>query len=264
MVQKAVASVVATLTGIDAVIVPGAARPHFDLHVPMLNLPGMLGGEIAEIPAAAGYLSVPAGTASGLVPPRPRQLRVGMVWAGNPTHRNDRNRSVDLERFIGLCALPRVAWFSLQVGEAATQLHAAGAEALVHDLAPALTSYAETAEALAELDLVITVDTSVAHLAGAMGRPVWCLLPYAPDWRWQLGRRDTPWYSCGYSGSLRPATGMQCSPRCSESCATWRERPERRAQSARASGPNPPHSRRQVEVAKAISPPSASVMRDSR
>ncbi len=194
MVQAPVAALVATLPGIEAVVVPGCARPHFDVHAPLLGLPRHLGGALHQIPHAEGYLAVPPGTPAGLVPPRAGQRRVGLVWAGNPTHKNDRNRSLPLERLLPLCTLPGVAFFSLQVGEARGQLAATGADGLVHDLAPALGSYAATAQALVELDLVVTVDTSVAHLAGALGRPAWCLLPFAPDWRWQLGRADTPWY----------------------------------------------------------------------
>lgn len=195
VVQPAVAEIVATIAGIDEILLPGALRPEFDFHVPLLNLPGLLGGSMDQIPAAQGYLLVPP-TNAWRAPAAldTAQFKIGIVWAGNPTHKNDRNRSVPIEPFLPLCAIPNTAWFSLQVGAAGGQLATSGADALITDLAPGLESYSDTAAALMRLDLVISVDTSVVHLAGALGRPVWCLLPFAPDWRWQLWRRTTPWY----------------------------------------------------------------------
>jgi hypothetical protein len=119
--------------------------------------------------------------------------KVGLVWAGNPAHANDRNRSVALEELVPLFDLPRIAWLSLQQGARAAQIaNTRGAQKVV-PLAAAATLL-DTAALVAELDLVISVDTSIAHLAGALAKPTWLLLPFAPDWRWRLEREDSAWY----------------------------------------------------------------------
>jgi hypothetical protein len=119
--------------------------------------------------------------------------RVGLAWAGNPDHGNDRNRSLALGELARLLEVPGIAWFSLQQGQRAAQISSTrGAEGLVPLAADA--TLLQTAALVAELDLVVSVDTSIAHLAGALARQVWVLLPFAPDWRWQLGREDSPWY----------------------------------------------------------------------
>jgi hypothetical protein len=128
------------------------------------------------------------------MPPAEGLCNVGIAWAGKPSHKNDRNRTMSFEFLLPLCELPNVRSFSLQKGEAAAQLTAAGTEALVQPLGHLLGDFADTAAVVNRLDLVITVDTALAHLAGALGRPVWTLLPYAPDWRWMYQREDSPWY----------------------------------------------------------------------
>lgn len=120
--------------------------------------------------------------------------RIGMVWAGAAGHLNDRNRSLPLHRMAELLTVPETEWFSFQVGPPAAQLLEAGLQSHIHDLSPALADYAETAAAILQMDLIVTVDTSVAHLAGTLGVPVWVMLPCAPDWRWMLDRDDSPWY----------------------------------------------------------------------
>ncbi|MCW6038991.1 hypothetical protein K4A83_22450, partial [Spirulina subsalsa FACHB-351] len=127
------------------------------------------------------------------LPPSPGP-KVGIVWGGSPTHKNDHNRSATLEDFIPLLKQPNIQWYSLQKGERVEELKQLPDPCNVTDLSPFLTDFAATARFIQELDLVITVDTSVAHLAGALGKPVWTLLCYAPDWRWMLDRHDTPWY----------------------------------------------------------------------
>jgi hypothetical protein len=123
-----------------------------------------------------------------------RGLRVGLVWAGNPRHQNDRNRSIAPERLAPLLRVQGVSWASLQLGTPAGALQGHAPRGTVLDLTAELTDLAETAAAIMRLDLVVTVDTAVAHLAGALGRPVWVLLPALPDWRWLLRREDSPWY----------------------------------------------------------------------
>jgi hypothetical protein len=120
-------------------------------------------------------------------------LKTGVVWAGRPEHANDFRRSLDLAALAPVFAVPGVSFASLQVGPRAADRQALPA-AEIADLSSKLVDFAETAGAVAALDLVITVDTAVAHLAGALGKPVWLLLPRVTDWRWLLGRNDSPWY----------------------------------------------------------------------
>ena len=121
---------------------------------------------------------------------RSEKKKVGVVWAANPTYPNHAVRSVPAHRFLPLTRLARVQCWSLQVGPAAAQIPEG-----MGNLSEELIDFAETAAAISELDLVITVDTAVAHLAGSLRKPVWVLLPYASDWRWMMDREDTPWYS---------------------------------------------------------------------
>jgi hypothetical protein len=119
---------------------------------------------------------------------------VGLAWRGNPEHPNDRQRSIHPALLKPLFAMADVAFYNLQVGPGAKS---AGEEANQQALVPLeglLRDFADTASVVEQLDLVISADTSVAHLAGALGRPAWVLLPFAPDWRWMLTREDTPWY----------------------------------------------------------------------
>jgi ADP-heptose:LPS heptosyltransferase len=121
-------------------------------------------------------------------------LRIGLVWAGGPHHSNDRWRSIPLAQFAPLTNLEGANFYSLQTGEAAEQVKQLEAPVRIIDLRDDLQDFADTAAVVASLDLVITVDTAVAHLAGALGKPVWILLTNAPDWRWFLEREDSPWY----------------------------------------------------------------------
>jgi len=179
-----------------AVVAAGDPLPAFDVHLPLLSLPGVFGTTLDTIPASVPYLRVPdgIGSATGPFVPRRGAPAVGLVWGGDPAHRNDRQRSLDTGALRALLATPGVAFVSLQKGERARVLDRLGPEFGVIDRAADLGDFADTAAAMAQLDLVVTVDTSVAHLAGALGRPVCVMLPFAPDWRWLLDRRDSPWY----------------------------------------------------------------------
>jgi len=168
---------------------------------PLSSLPRlyrkMVGGKVlgGAMPAPGVYLRADppclAKWASRLAAALPEPgLRVGIVWAGSPDHQNDNRRSTHFATFAPLLSVPGVRLVSLQRGPAQLQV----ADADVYDAGPALDDFTETMGLLGALDLLITVDTAVAHLAGAMGRPVWILLPFAPDWRWLLARDDTPWY----------------------------------------------------------------------
>jgi Flp pilus assembly protein TadD len=194
--SDALAPLLATIPGVAQVALDGESLPPYDAHLPLLSLPRLLATSADTIPDTVPYISVPddhraAARANLGRSSAPR--KVGLAWAGNPEHGNDRNRSIALRELLPLFELPGVDWFSLQQGERAEQVFSTrGAEAVV-PLAPDATLL-QTAALAVELDLVVSVDTSIAHLAGALGRPVWILLPFAPDWRWQLGRDDSPWY----------------------------------------------------------------------
>jgi len=163
-----------------------------DMQMPLLSAPILLPLGESVLPGRDPYLTPPPDG------PRIRDEvggpRIGIAWAGKPTHKNDGNRSAGLGAFTALFDVLNARFYSLQIGPAQAQLHDLALGAVLQDLSPAIRSFADTASLLQDLDLVVTVDTSVAHLAGALGKPVWVLLPYAPDWRWQLKRQDSPWY----------------------------------------------------------------------
>jgi hypothetical protein len=177
------------------VVAAGEATPHYDLHCPLMALPRAFATTLEMIPANVPYLGADpdavarwSSIVSGSSP------KVGIAWAGNPQHRADAQRSIAIERLLlPLLRVGGVRAFSLQVGERAADL-ARLPEGLVHDLSPQLCHFAETAAAIANLDLVITVDTALAHLAGALGKPTGLLLHARPDWRWLRDRDDSPWY----------------------------------------------------------------------
>jgi hypothetical protein len=199
-VQQQVVRLLQGLPGVWKLVARKEPLPPIDLHCPLLSLPRVFGTDANNIPAPVPYLHAePDARArwrariAGVPGPRDG-LRVGLVWAGNPSHRNDRNRSVPFDKLAPLLLnLPGMRWFSLQVGPAQADLQGLP-PGLVEDLAPELTDFAETAAAVSELDLVLAVDTSCAHLAGALGVPTWMLVPFSPDWRWMLHREDSPWY----------------------------------------------------------------------
>jgi Flp pilus assembly protein TadD len=175
------------------VVAPGTAV-EADFHCPMLSLPHRLGTVPPQPQWDGAYLQAPPdGAAAAALAALPRP-RVGLVWAGNPSHLNDANRSLPFEALAPLLAVPDVHFCALQFGPAAADASRRAAATAWTDLAPLIADFADTAAALASLDLLVTVDTSVAHLAGALGLPAWVMLPFSPDWRWQLEREDTPWY----------------------------------------------------------------------
>ncbi|HMK69284.1 MAG TPA: hypothetical protein VK433_12105, partial [Stellaceae bacterium] len=176
----------------------GAGLPdpnQYDCQCALLSLPLRFLTRLGTIPAPIPYLRTPPEAAQRWMP-RLRQgteLKVGLAWAGNPRHINDLRRSIGIESLASPLMMPGVRLFGLQVGPHAGDVLRLPAGA-VTDLSPYLTDFVETAGAVESLDLVVTVDTSVAHLAGALGKPVWVLLPSVPDWRWLLDREDSPWY----------------------------------------------------------------------
>jgi len=176
-----------TLPGVAAVPLEGALPPY-DAWIDQMSLPRVFATRPTTIPAAGGYLAPDPVRVASWWAALPAGRKVGVAWAGNPGHSNDRRRSLPPDALRGMLAAPGVQFVSLQPGSRA-------ADAALPDPSARLTDYADTAALIANLDLVVTVDTSVAHLAGALGVPCWVLLPFAPDWRWRLGCLDSLWYA---------------------------------------------------------------------
>jgi len=185
-----------TVAGVAAVGPDIETKTNFHFEAPLMSLPAILGTDAATIPAAVPYLAPPSGRPA----PLPETgapgaaLKVGLAWAGNPAHLNDRNRSIGLDRLAPLLETPGCAFYGLQVGPGQDAIGRLGLGDRIVDLGRGIGDFADTAAAIAALDLVISVDTAVAHLAGALAKPTWTLLPRVPDWRWLLDRDDSPWY----------------------------------------------------------------------
>jgi tetratricopeptide (TPR) repeat protein len=178
----------------DVTVVARAAAPppEHDVHVALLSLAHLLGTDENSIPAPISYLKPPAETPR--VARKGNDLRVGLVWAGKPSHRNDRNRSLPFSAMAPLLETAGVDFYSLQLGDPADTVSRNGYSALLTDLRPAIKDFGDSAALITSLDLIISADTAPAHLAGALGCPVWTLIPFAPDWRWMSVREDSPWY----------------------------------------------------------------------
>jgi tetratricopeptide (TPR) repeat protein len=173
---------------------PIVPRGDVDLQIPLLGLPGALGTEVASIPATIPYLSADPVKIARWEPvlAADATLRVGIAWAGSPQQVDDRHRSCSLTEFEPLAAVESVAWFGLQKGRD-EELCGSGAFAL-RPLGAQIEDFADTAAIMSILDLIVTVDSSPAHLAGALGRPVWTLVPCVPHWSYLLEREDSLWY----------------------------------------------------------------------
>jgi len=201
-VQAELRRLMVRISGADAVVARGETPPPFDVHCPLGSLPLAFKTESDTVPAPMPYLSAdPAQVAKWS--PRIEQLarpRVAITWAGNPNHDNDRNRSMAFATLARLFrstdvaqAIAPASFVSIQ-RDLRVDDQAPLATASVTHVGGELDDFSDTAAVLALCDLVIAVDTAVAHLAGAMGRPLWVLLPFAPDWRWTLDGQNSPWY----------------------------------------------------------------------
>jgi tetratricopeptide (TPR) repeat protein len=182
--------------GVAEVVVAGSSLPHFDCHVPLLSLPLLFGTTLETIPASVPYLkALPADVEKWRMRLGEKKgLRVGLVWYGRQDQVLNRKRSCPLELFSPLGSVPNVEFYSLQIGEGAEQLKEGTPGLYIKDLTGEITDFADTAAFIANLDLVVTIDTAVAHLAGAVGAQTWVILPYGADWRWLQNRSDSPWY----------------------------------------------------------------------
>ncbi len=185
----------ADIDGVEDLIVFGQRVPEFDTHCSMLSLALAFGTTLDTLPVAKSYLNADAEDMRDWERRLDgSSLKVGLVWAGRPEHKRDRQRSLSLRAMAPLATLDNVSFYALQKGAALDQAESAPAGMRLEVLSPLLGDFGDTAAAIMALDLVITVDTSVAHLAGALGKPVWLLLPFASDWRWLEKRNDSPWY----------------------------------------------------------------------
>lgn len=166
--------------------------PPTDLYCMMGSLPWLLGAELHNIPAAP-YLRADPVRAVAWEARLPRRPRIGIIWAGNPGHADDQNRSMPLRIMLAMLD-PGMTIVALQQDVPDADRATLAQAGHVIDLPTELTDFSDTAAMMDRLDLIISVDTAPAHLAGALGRPLWLLLPFAPDWRWMLDREDSPWY----------------------------------------------------------------------
>ena len=186
--------VLKSLQGVQVIVAADKPPPEFDVHCPLMSLPRLFATRTNSIPSDTPYLYPEPELVeqwARRIEPFHGRLKVGLVWAGRQVHMNDGNRSVQLAQLAPLCRAPCL-FFSLQKGSPAAEAAPAGMNLI--DWTSDLHDFADTAAFIANLDLIITVDTAVAHLAGALGKPVWVLLMFVPDWRWMMDRDDSPWY----------------------------------------------------------------------
>ncbi len=194
--QAPLSPLMGSLDGLAQRVVRGAPLPPFDLHCPLLSVPRLIDFDPTQSAAPQSYLRAPADAAERWRPridalPHPR---IGWVWSGNPRHKNDRNRSVPYALVRSIASATPGSHLSLQIDYREGDREALARDRLLTDLSATLNDFSDTAAIVEHLDLVISVDTSVAHLAGALGRPVWILLPFCPDWRWLQSGATSPWY----------------------------------------------------------------------
>ena len=193
-VQQELAPLMRSVRDISEIIPAGSVVPGYDFYVAVMSLPYHFGTTVDSIPSAAAYLTAPKTTNTALdaqLPERSKIFRIGLVWAGRASHTNDRQRSCRLADLSPLFDLPGTKFYSLQKeprAEDSSEL------ARITDLGRVLDDFGTTAQTMNRLDLIISVDTAPVHLAGALGRPAWLLLPHRAEWRWALKSKSSPWY----------------------------------------------------------------------
>lgn len=194
-VQEPLHGLIGDLPGVTQAVSRGETLPDFDLHCPLLSLPLVMGTELATIPSKVPYLCAhPKAVAEwdarlGLR----NRPRIGLAWSGNPAHKNDRSRSIALAAFLPLLRLD-ATFVSLQPNVAAVEAELLRDRSDIVHFGEQLKNFSDTAALISNLDVVAAVDTAVCHLAGALAKLVFVLLPFVPDWRWLLDRDDSPWY----------------------------------------------------------------------
>lgn len=182
--------------GIDGFIRAGTAYPAYDVHCPLMSLPRLVGTTVETVPPPV-RLTIPddaRAKAARLVPGRDGTVKVGIIWSGRVTFKDNARRAAALTRFLRFLEVPNVRLYSIQKGPPEAELATLGTSALIAPLGPEFNDFADTAAVLERLDLVIMTDSSVAHLAGSLGRPVWNLLQYTPYWVYGTVGDSTPWY----------------------------------------------------------------------
>ena len=195
--QKELTSLIRNAGGVTQVVSYGEPLPEFDLHCPYLSLPAVFKTTIGSIPSKTPYITADSGLAQKWRDRTAQDIsgfKVGLVWAGNLAHPRSQYRSCSLDQFLPLAQLDGITIYSLQKGEAAAMAKDPPAGMKVVDYTGDFNDFSDAAALMENLDLVISVDTAAAHLAGALGKPIWTLLPFVPEWRWLLDREDSPWY----------------------------------------------------------------------
>jgi tetratricopeptide (TPR) repeat protein len=195
-VQAPLKSLLSGIEGIAQIFARGEPLPRFDLHCPLMSLPLAARTTLDNVPAVVPYVFAAADRVAQWSARlgEPRSLRVGVVWAGSAVHKNNHNRSIAFDRFRSLLSAPDIEFVSLQNELGAAEVATLARHSNVIPLGGELRDFADTAAVVSLLDLVVSADTALVHLAGALGRPVWVLLPFSPDFRWLLDRQDSPWY----------------------------------------------------------------------
>jgi len=194
-VPEALQGLMASFAVVAEIVPAGGKLPHFDLHCPLLSLPLAFDTGLHSIPAHTPYLSAPPAEVrrwDAELGVKDR-LRIGLVWSGRATHQNDAERSIRLRSLLRLLGV-NAQFVSLQKDVRPDDKAVLQERSDLRNFGDRLETFSDTAALIANLDLVVSVDTSVAHLAGALGKPVWIMLPFVPDWRWLLDRQDSPWY----------------------------------------------------------------------
>lgn len=192
--QTALVSLLEGIDGVDEIIPAGSALPAADVHAPLLSLPHLTRYTGARSTHSQGYLETPPTLAKHLLIPNAPRRRIGLVWAGSPDNKIERRRHINPEMFAQLFNAIDADFVSLQTGPRSGDEKYFAADRMIFSCEDTVDNFADTAAVIQQLDLVIGVDTAVMHLAGALGKPAWILLPFMPDYRWGLGRNISPWY----------------------------------------------------------------------
>lgn len=194
--QSELAGLLRSADGIDVLVVRGDPLPAFDVHLPLMSLPRVLRTTLESVPAKVPYVRPPADRASAWRTrlAADRKFKIGIVWRGNRQYRRDANRSIPPSCFAALAEISGLSLYGLQKDAAAGETDELSREFSIVDLREQIRDFGDTAAIISQLDLVVSCDSAPAHLAGALGRPVWVALPLVADWRWLLGREDSPWY----------------------------------------------------------------------
>jgi tetratricopeptide (TPR) repeat protein len=195
--QKELASLLQSVDGIAEVVVRGEELPEFDIQCPLLSLPLAFNTTLQTIPVKVPYIASDTALIrkwKDKIGCDGSKMKVGVVWAGNPGFKQNRYRNIPLERFSTLAQIPGVTLYSIQKGEEAKETRNPPGNMNIIDYTEDIRDFSDTASLIENLDLVISIDSAVAHLAGALGKLTWTLLPFSPEWRWLLNREDSPWY----------------------------------------------------------------------